>query len=86
MTLLWAYLADNYLNSPFEDIVNYLVTILMFLGMGFTGMLWAVRREAPQGIMLKGRPAVIVGLTLCILSWFFALYALLLLVVRFFGI
>lgn len=77
LAVLWAYIKDG--NSIY--IFDYIVAFLLFSGMGLVGILWFVRKEAPQGTTLKGKPAMVIGATLAVISFFFAVYTLYLLIV-----
>lgn len=77
LAVLWAYIKDG--NSIY--IFDYVVAFLLFSGMGLVGILWFVRKVAPQGTTLKGKPAMVIGATLAVISCFFAVYTLYLLIV-----
>jgi hypothetical protein len=65
-------------NGPGTEVTYYTEMLLLVLGFyiwGWMGVVWAVRRDAPQFIRVRGRSAVIVGLILVISAWSIALYA-----------
>jgi hypothetical protein len=62
--------------TPFYYYLQGLLASLTFFLWGCIGVLWIIRREAPQFIPLRGRPAVILGSILVALSWSVALYAI----------
>jgi uncharacterized protein YacL len=75
--VIWAKLRESFLDISYINIIDGLVTFMIFFLFGIFGLICAIRKEMPQGwIMLKGRPAVILGSLLAIVSWFLALYAL----------
>ena len=68
--------------SKLELFAEGIIVVTAFFIWGCTGIVWIVRREAPQGIILRGKPAVILGLILVISSWGISLYGLYLVIMR----
>ncbi len=58
----------------FEYYVEMGFFVILFYLMGFTGAVWAIRREAPQLITIKGEASFYLGLFLAIASWGIALF------------
>jgi uncharacterized RDD family membrane protein YckC len=77
MAVIWAKFKETFPTMLYSRIIDGVVIFLFFLVFGILGCICVMRKEMPQGgVMLKGRPAVILGSILAIVSWFLALFAL----------
>ncbi len=56
-------------------VVRGLAIIGAFFFWGCAGVVWAVRRERPDLITLRGIPAIIVGVIVAVFFWGWALWA-----------
>ncbi len=56
--------------------LDYFVLALAFFISGLTGIVYIIRREFPQVVILKGTLAVIFGMFITVLGWGIAMYSL----------
>lgn len=54
---------------------SYIVALAFFLW-GYVGLFWAYRRQVPQIVTLKGKPAFLIGISMMVVGWSLALYSL----------
>jgi len=78
--LMWARFKNAHPGLPYQYVGDTLSVFLLFSLWGILGIICAIRKELPQVTMVKGKPAVILGLIFAAGSWFWALYALYLLI------
>ena len=72
--LLWTFLKPKL--PGIAPIVDPWVIFFFFFSAGCTGLLWLIRKEAPQVITLRGGSAQVLGATLLIAGWGLAIYTL----------
>ena len=67
-----------YISSLLRDYVflGGYVGALAFFIWGCLGLFWAYRRQVPQIVTVKGKPAFIIGIFMMIVSWLLAIYSL----------
>lgn len=70
---LWMQLEPKFLGL--SSIMDPLVVFLFFFLSGCTGLVWYIRKEAFQGIRLRGRSAQVLGLIVLIWGWGLAILA-----------
>ncbi len=56
--------------------LDYLILALAFFTIGLTGVVYIVRREFPQVVIMKGTAAVIFGMFITVIGWGIAIYSL----------
>jgi hypothetical protein len=85
--ILWvgSLIKERGTGSEFEFYVEGVLLVLGFFLWGCTGLVWMVRKEAPQIVPVKGKPALVMGLMLVIFTWSIALYGIFVTVSRFFN-
>lgn len=76
IALIWARFKNTHPGFPYQYVGDTLSVFLLFSLWGILGIICAIRKEFPQVIVVKGKPAVILGLIFAAGSWFWALYAL----------
>lgn len=67
---------DVYYFSRPVNSLDYFVLALAFFISGLTGIVYIVRKEYPQVVILKGTLAMIFGMFITIFGWGIAMYAL----------
>jgi hypothetical protein len=73
---LWMQLREYVLRNESLDFLDGLAVTFIFAVWGFLGLFWAYRRQVPQIVTVKGKPALILGLSMMIGNWSLAAYAL----------
>lgn len=63
-------------DTELEYFFERMFFILGLIIWGCTGLVWMIRKEAPQAIPVKGRLAVILGISLFISTWSMAVYGI----------
>ena len=73
---LWSLLKEYVLiNEVYEFLDGYVVALGFFIW-GWLGLFWAYRRQVPQIVMVKGKPAYIIGMFMMVGCWSLAIYSL----------
>lgn len=66
----------GFLSPKYDPLIQGLCIAVGFFFWGCLGMIMIIRKEVPQIIMIKGKPAVILGLIFTVSSFGVTLYAL----------
>jgi len=74
--LLWLWMQLKPKLLGLSSILEPLVIFLFFFLGGCTGLVWFIRKEALQVIPLRGTSAQVLGMTLLIVGWGFAIYTI----------
>jgi hypothetical protein len=71
LLILWAWslIRNSLAGSEFQFIIDSGLLLIAFFLTGCCGVVWTIRKEAPQLFMLKGKPAVIMGITFVVFSF-----------------
>ena len=64
-----------YFNRPVNSLDYFILALSFFIG-GLTGIVYIVRREFPQVVIMRGTLAVIFGMFITVLGWGIAMYSL----------
>lgn len=75
IALLWIA-ADKYLNVDFTTWMDGVVIAIIFFIWGWMGIVSIIYQEIPQAIVIRGRPAVIMGYFSWLVSWGISLVVL----------
>lgn len=73
---LWSLLKDYIFSGKSYEFFDGFVVALAFLIWGYMGLFWAYRRQVPQVVIVKGKPAYIIGMLIMIVCWSLAIYSL----------
>jgi hypothetical protein len=73
---IWFFLIRDLLKINFYPFLDYYVLALAFFIWGYLGLFWAYRRQVPQVVMVKGKPAFIIGMFMMIGCWSLSIYSL----------
>ena len=73
---LWSLLKEYVFSGNSYDFLDGFVLALGFLIWGCLGLFWADRRQVPQIVTVKGKPAYIIGLLMMMGCWSLAMYSL----------
>jgi hypothetical protein len=72
---VWVLLKEHVFKNSVSTLDGYIMALAFFIW-GFMGLFWAYRKQVPQGIMVKGQPAYIIGISTMVVSWSLAFYSL----------
>ena len=72
---LWSLLKEYVFSGETYKFVDGYIVALAFFIWGYLGLFWAYRRQVPQIVMVKGKPAFIMGTIMMIVGWSLALYS-----------
>lgn len=73
---LWSLLKEYVFNGEtYKFIDGYIFTLACCIW-GYLGLFWAYRRQVPQIVVVKGKPAFMMGMFMMIVGWSLALYFL----------
>ena len=73
---IWSLLRDYvFTGEVYAFLGGYVVTLAFFIW-GCLGLFWAYRRQVPQIVTVKGKPALMIGIFMMIVSWLLAIYSL----------
>jgi hypothetical protein len=73
---VWVLLKEHVFNNSLSLLFDGYILALAFFIWGCLGLFWAYRRQVPQVITVKGKPAYIIGMVTMIGCWSIALYSL----------
>jgi hypothetical protein len=59
------------------DLINSIFAACALFLLGCVGIIWVIRQEAPQIILMKGRSATLLGWLVALIFWGLALYKIL---------
>lgn len=76
IALLWIA-ADKYLKIEFTTWMDGMVIAIIFFIWGWIGIVGIVYEEIPQAVIVRGRPAKILGYFLWLFCWGLSIYVLL---------
>ena len=78
VAFIWGWVRTKMLVDHSKLVLDAIVgTVVMFLW-GWLGVISITRREIPQLITIRGRPAILLGLAITIIFWGLGLYSLIL--------
>lgn len=73
---LWSLLKEYvFISETYRFLDGYVVALGFFIW-GCLGLFWAYRRQVPQIVMVKGKPAYIIGMFMMIGCWSLVIYSL----------
>lgn len=73
---LWSLIKEYIFNGEtYKFIDGYIFTLACCIW-GYLGLFWAYRRQVPQIVVVKGKPAFMLGVFMMIVGWSLALYFL----------
>jgi len=70
---VWFILLKDWLKVDTYKFLDNFVASLAFFIWGCLGLFWAYRRQVPQAVMVKGKPAYFMGIFTMIFGWFLSL-------------
>lgn len=70
----WTLFRENIFKNELYNFVDSFIGSLSFLVWGFLGYFWMYRRQIPQVVTVKGKPAYIMGIFMMIVSCSVSIY------------
>ncbi len=71
----WSLFRENVLNNESYKFLDSFMVALGFLVWGFLGLFWAYREQIPQIVTVKGKPALVMGTIMMVISWTISIYS-----------
>jgi hypothetical protein len=72
---IWASIKELFKIDTYVFFDSYILALASFIW-GYLGLFWAYRRQVPQIVTVKGKPAFIIGMSMMIIGWSLTLFSL----------